>query len=534
MNALTWRQEAWKKIAGPWDVLVIGGGITGAGILRMATDLGLKALLVEYNDFAWGTSSRSGKLVHGGLRYLKQGQVNVTRHSVGERDRLLREAPGLVNVLEFLLPFYSGQGRLRASYRLGLGIYDLLAGRKTRRSCSPGELSGQVPVLASEGLRGGFGYQDAYTDDARLVLRLILEAVADGGEALNYAPVTGLLFDRSGRVSGAAVRDRVTGDTAEVEAKVVINATGAWADNLRGRIGRSPVIRPLRGSHLVFPAARFPLACGVSFLHPRDGRVLYVIPWEGVTLAGTTDLDGGSGLDEEPAIMPGEQDYLLSALRKMFPSLKLEENHIIASFTGVRPVVGSGKKDPSKESRDMLVMDENGLLTVTGGKLTTFRLMAIKALEAAGTRLAFNRKVLGTKRTYRENSFSFPEGDAGGSPGGYGRLAGRYGEKASQLLAESAEEDRLEIPGSVYLWAELKHAARHEMAVHLDDLLLRRLRLGLVLPQGGAGLLDRIGEIVRPAMGWDRDVWREECGRYLEIWRRACRPGGKGDERYSG
>jgi len=523
MSAPMSREDTWRRISGPWDILIIGGGITGAGILRLATDMGLKTLLVDRNDFAWGTSSRSGKLVHGGLRYLRQGQFIVTRHSVGERERLLREAPGLVDPLDFLLPVYSGQGRLRAAYRLGLGIYDLLAGRRTRYWLSREGFLKQVPVIAGQGLEGGMGYQDACTDDARLVLRLIFEAVADGGLALNHAPVDDLLFDRAGRVNGAVIRDRESGRTAEAAARVVIDATGAWADKLRGRIGRSPVIRPLRGSHLIFSRRRLPVMSGVSFQHPGDRRPLYVIPWEGVTLLGTTDLDCRTDIDAEPSILPSEADYLLEAAVRVFPALKLGAGDVVASFSGVRPVVGSGKRDPSRESRDMVVMDEGGLLTVTGGKLTTFRLLALRALARAGKTLSLDLSGLGRKRVYRHCDF-LPPGDSGQAGA---RLAGRYGHSARQLVDEATDGEMREIPGTVYLWAELKHAARHEMAVHLDDLLLRRLRLGLVLPDGGAVHLDSIKEIVCPAMGWDEGRWREESARYLNLWRQSCFPGGK-------
>lgn len=524
---MAWRRETWDKIKGPWDVLVIGGGITGAGVFRLAAGAGLKVLLVDQGDFAWGTSSRSGKLVHGGLRYLKQGQLNVTRHSVRERERLLREAPGLVNPLEFILPMYAGQGALRAAYGLGLGIYDLLAGRKTRRRFSREEFVALEPSAARADLTGGLGYQDAWTDDARLVLRLIMEAADDGGHALNYAPAEGLLLNSSGRVAGAVIRDRATGEAAEAAARVVINATGAWTDRLRGHLGRSPVIRPLRGSHLVFPRTRLPLARALSFQHPRDKRPLYVIPWEGVTLAGTTDLDSTDGLDGEPSITAGETEYLLAAVQFAFPSLGLGEEDIMSTFTGVRPVVGGGRKDPSKESRDMLVREECGLITVTGGKLTTFRLLALKALSMAVGKLPVKMPDLEKKRVYRE------------SPACPGledrhleyRLAGRYGRMARRLLEEASSEEMQEIQGSVYLRAELKHAARHEMAVHLDDLLIRRLRLGLVLPGGGAGSLESFRDIVCPAMGWDEERWRSECDRYIAVWHKACRPGGKGEDR---
>ncbi len=516
-----WRRKLWREIADPWDVLVIGGGITGAGILRVATDLGLKVLLLERNDFAWGTSGRSGKLVHGGLRYLKQGHINVIRDSVRERERLLREAPGLVEPVNFMLPVYEGQGGLRLAYRAGLWVYDLLAGRKSFQCLNRGDLLARVPEADRPGLREGFFYQDAGTDDARLVLRLILESVEDGGRALNYAGVEELLFSGGGsRVSGVVAGNRLTGETARITARVVINATGAWADNLRLRLGRSPFIRPLRGSHIIFPKARLPLKQGVNFFHPADGRPLYAFPWEGATLLGTTDLDQHGGLTEEPGITSGEKEYLLEAAGKTFPSLKLQGQDILSTFAGVRPVVGSGKKDPSKESRDMVVKDEGGLLTVTGGKLTTFRLLAIKALSVVADKLSIRRSELGKRRIYRQSLLNEYYGDNQILR----RLAGRYGDGSRGLLTEVADGEGREIPGTVYFWAELKHVAKYEMAVHLDDLLLRRLRLGLVLPSGGAEFVGRIKDTVCPAMGWNESRWQEEWDNYLAVWRRAYSP----------
>jgi len=519
------RASLWPEIEGPWDVLIIGGGITGAGILRLASLAGLKALLVEQHDFSSGTSSRSSKLVHGGLRYLRQGHFRVTRQSVAERERLIREAPGLVYPLDFLLPVYQGQGGRRAAYRLGLYLYDLLAGRKTRFSLSRREFACRVPALGSAGLEGGLGYQDALADDARLVLRLIFESLAAGGRAINYACAKTLLFDSSGSVCGAVIADQASGATAEARARVVINAAGAWVDQIRGRLGRPPVIRPLRGSHLVFPHRALPVNQGITFPHPRDRRPVFVLPWEGVTLVGTTDLDQRSGLAADPVISAGERDYLLSALEAYFPDLRPAAQNIMATFCGIRPVVGGGHRNPSRETRDMLILDERGLLTVTGGKLTTFRLLALKALAAAGKRLNLDAADLAAKAVYTPPGASLLPGTGTEE----GRLYGRYGPAARQLVEEAGAAEMRPIPGSPYLWAELKYAARHEMACHLDDLLLRRLRLGLLLPGGGAGLLDSLKEVILPAMGWDQHRWQAECARYLEIWNRSYSPTGKGD-----
>ena len=502
-------------MTGQWDVVIIGGGITGAGILRLATALGWRALLLERRDFAWGASSRSGKLVHGGLRYLAQGRVSLVRESVRERERLLQEAPGLVSPRSFLLPVYRGQARRAFQYRTGLWVYDRLAGHSTRRRHDAADLGRLEPCLVHPDLQGGFSYRDAWTDDARLVLRLILDAVREGGFALNYAPVTGLLTTGNGQVAGVACRDETSGRSFSVPARVVINATGAWCDQLRSQIGRPPILRPLRGSHLVFSAGRLPLEQGVNLVHPGDGRPLYAFPWEGVTLVGTTDLDHRSDLLAEPVISPEEKRYLLDAVQAFFPSLGLREEDILATFAGIRPVVGAGRRDPSRESRDMFLRKENGLITVTSGKLTTFRLMAVKTLELAGKQLS-----LDTSGLARQKVLAVAGCPAEPADPAVIRLLARYGPGDLEKYPAWAGDP---VPGTVYCWGEVA-AAAEEMVVHLDDLLLRRLRLGLVLPDGGLALLERIGDLVRPVLGWDESRWLQEKDLYLGILQAAYRP----------
>jgi glycerol-3-phosphate dehydrogenase len=250
----TWRKALWAKITGPWDILIIGGGITGAGILREATRLGLRALLVEQRDFAWGTSSRSSKLVHGGLRYLKEGRLGLTRASVQERQQLLHEGPGLIDPLGFLMTVYEGDFPGRWTFEVGLTVYDLLALRWEHAYYSPQDFQLLAPHIARQNLQGGFRYGDAQTDDARLVLRVLREAVAAGGAALNYVQAVELLR-QDGQVSGVRLHDLAGERTADVQAGVVINATGAWADQLRAQVQAAPRIRPLRGSHLIFRLA---------------------------------------------------------------------------------------------------------------------------------------------------------------------------------------------------------------------------------------------------------------------------------------
>ena len=521
-----WRAAVWARLGEPWDIVVVGGGVTGAGILRLAGRLGLRALLIEQHDIAWGTSSRSSKLVHGGLRYLRQFQLRLTWESVRERERLLREAPGLVEELGFLMPNYRADRPGPLAYRAGLTLYDLLAGRRTHRHYRAEDFLLLAPHLRREGLLGGFAYADARTDDARLTLRVVLEALGDGAEALTYARAEGLLRGATGRVAGVAVRDLVTGRTVEVRAPIVVNATGAWADVLRAGVGARPRIRPLRGSHIIFPLWRIPVAQAISFPHPVDRRPLFLFPWEGSTIFGTTDVDHGQPLDEEPRMSGAEADYLLTALVDRLPELELRLEDATSSFAGVRPVVGSGKADPSQESRDHVVWDEDGLVTVTGGKLTTFGIIARDAFSKIRGRLP-GRPDLSPRRPM----FDRPEPPP--VPAGVGldgatleRLLGRYGAATGELIAAAGPGELEPVPGTPTLWAELRWAARSERVVHLEDLLLRRTRLGLLVERGGLGHLGRIREICGPELGWDEARWTSEAAAYEALWQRDYSPRG--------
>jgi glycerol-3-phosphate dehydrogenase len=537
-----WRDEVWKQLQSrepfdqahdaPWDVLVIGGGITGAGILREATRLGLRALLVESRDFGWGTSSRSSKLVHGGLRYLRNLQIGLMRASVRERERLLEEGPGLIDPLGFLLATYEGDRPPGWVFEAGLTVYDLLALRWSHRQYDAHDFQLLAPHIATQGLQGGFRYGDAQTDDARLVLRLIREAVRAGGVALNYTAATSLLRDDTNHVNGAILQDtsntqypiplRSASGTrvpnTPIHARVVINATGAWADHLRQQVGGKTRIRPLRGSHLIFPAWKLPVAQAVSFLHPHDRRPVFIFPWEGITLVGTTDVDHAQPLDEEPGIEPVEFAYLMAAVNAQFASLNLKAGDVLATFAGVRPVVDTGKADPSRESRDHVLWEESGLLTVTGGKLTTFRLIALDALKAARRALPDMPQVDKRLPVLDPVDVELP-GDALDEEMRQ-RLLGRYGADAPALVAAAGAGELERIPGTKTLWAELRWAARDEGVVHLDDLLLRRVRLGLLTSEGAWPIIGRIRAIVQPELGWDDARWEAEAERYRELWHR--------------
>jgi len=516
-----WRETLWNDLDRQWDLIIVGGGITGAGLLREAARTGFSTLLLEAHDFASGTSSRSSKLVHGGFRYLKNLQLRLTLHSVWERERLSKEGRGLVSPLPFLFASYRGDSIPSWVFGAGLTVYDLLAFKWGHRRYDRLDMHDLCPALSEDGLLGGFRYFDAQTDDARLTLRLIQESLSDHAAALSYARVERLLRARDGSVCGVVVRDCAPagqGRIKEVQASAVINATGAWADDLRSQVGGAPRLRRLRGSHLALPYARLPLTRAVSFMHPRDGRPVFALPWEGVTLIGTTDVDHTEPLETDISISEAEQAYLLQAVIQRFPNQGLGLTDILATFSGVRPVVDTGRLDPSKESREHVLWSEWGLLTVTGGKLTTFRLMAHTALRRIAARLP-GRPVSDSKERLLTTPADLPGTDSL-DPTQRLRLLGRYGAFAPQLVEAAAACELEPIPHTASAWAELRWAARAEGVVHLDDLLLRRVRLGLLLPRGGLDCLAQIRRIVQPELGWDDLRWHTEADRYAQLWKK--------------
>jgi glycerol-3-phosphate dehydrogenase len=521
-----WRDRIWSELDRKWDVVIVGGGIIGAGILRQCVHAGLKAVLFEAHDFASGTSSRSSKLVHGGMRYLKNAQVRVTLESVREREYLLKQGRGLINRLGFLHACLPSDRMPGWVFGLGLVVYDLMAHQWSHRSYDAEDMRELCPFLTNPGLCGGYRFFDAQTDDARLVLRLLRESVSGGGLALNYARVKSLVRTNKGRVCGVLLADTSGQSDRQVEilGRVIINATGAWADRLRAQLGREPRLRPLRGSHLVFPFSRLPITRAISFLHPLDGRPVFTLPWEGVVIYGTTDVDQGENLETDPAISSSEAEYLLEGLKAVFPELELTFDDVSATYSGIRPVVDTGKANPSKESREHVLWDENGLLTVCGGKLTTFRIMAQDALLAVRRhlgRISFNPEQPVLDALPEDSGLACKV--SGLAPMQCLRLLARYGQNAEALF-NATSQDLQPIEGTPYLWTELRQAARNEGIVHLDDILLRRVRLGLLLPNGGLAQMARIRSIVQAELGWQDARWQVEERSYSELWDRAYRP----------
>lgn len=475
------RQQFWQHCRAPLDVLVIGGGITGAGVLLAAAQRGLRAALIEQKDFAWGSSSRSSKLVHGGLRYLKQGRFGLTRSALRARNALLQDYPDLVNERRFYLPF---EQRPAPGLKLGLALYDALSGRHSRERVDTAGWQRQFPTLDSARRRGAFSYLDAATDDCKLVLRVLQQAASLGALSCNYAAASALL-EQHGRVVGVAASDALDGQQYELQAKIVVNATGAWSA-LQPAALPALTMRPLRGSHLVLPFHKLPLSAAIACPHPQDQRPVYALPWAGAILFGTTDVDHHDALEHEPHIAASEYDYLMSALSRLFPEICLRESELLSSCAGVRPTFQDGANRPSDASREHVIRESAGWLGIAGGKLTTFKTMAADILKRI------------------ERQLRLPPTPPLPLPA----LISTDETQPHYLLASSDSELR---------W---RHALTQEAVQHLDDLMLRRTRIGLVCQDGGLSLLQQRQDSICSALGWDPPRWQQELTRYRQIRQR--------------
>ena len=545
MNQNNQRQQALKPLSRrssqvePWDILIIGGGITGAGIAREAARRGLAVLLIEQKDFAWGTSSRSSKMVHGGLRYIASGDYKTTLLSVRERERMLGEAGGLVNEMHFVMPHYKGKFPPPWIFNTLLRVYDKLAGKRYFRYFKKDTFLLLNPHIKQDNFLGASQFSDAVTDDSRLVMRVLDEAINDGAHAINYLKAESLITNEQGLVVGATLKDTSAEDsnnTYNVHAKVVVSATGAWADTLRMQASKETEqtfhkqIRPSRGSHLVVSQERLPLKQAYTFLHPVDKRAVFVFPWENRSVLGTTDLDHPPLDDNEVGITSEEVDYLLTATNDLFDDANLNREDVISTWAGVRPLIsdgGDGKRvSPSKEKRDHSVWLDNNLVTVSGGKLTTFRLIALDVLKVCQKVLALDESATQDNDSYSSQVFSNqtptnPKFITLPKPLQQ-RLQGFYGRQLDALLELAHDDELTYVTDSNTIWAEIRFAARHEQVIHLDDLLLRRSRLGLILTNGAMTPLisDRLKQICQQELGWDEQKWQQEVDRYTDLWQR--------------
>jgi len=535
------RQQALAPLARaePWDILIIGGGITGAGIAREAARRGLAVLLIEQKDFAWGTSSRSSKMVHGGLRYIASGDYKTTLLSVRERERMLSEASGLVNEMHYVMPHYKGKFPPPWIFNTLLRVYDGLAGKRYSKYFKKDAFLSLNPHIKQDKFLGASQFSDAVTDDSRLVMRVLDEAIHDGAHAINYLKAESLITNEQGLVTGATLKDTSSEDNGhsyDVHAKVVVSATGAWADILRMQASKQTEqrfhkqIRPSRGSHLVVSQERLPLNQAYTFLHPVDKRAVFVFPWENRTVLGTTDLDHPPLDDNEVGITNEEVDYLLAATNNLFDDVDISRKDVISSWAGVRPLIsdgGDGKRvSPSKEKRDHSVWLDNNLVTVSGGKLTTFRLIALDVLKVCQKVLELDESATQDNVSYSSQVFSNqPPTNPKFStltPLLQQRLQGFYGLQLDALLELAHDDDLAYVTDSNTIWAEIRFAAHYEQVIHLDDLLLRRTRLGLILPHGAMTPLisARLKQICQQELGWDEQKWQQEVERYTQLWQR--------------
>jgi glycerol-3-phosphate dehydrogenase len=518
------------------DVLVIGGGITGAGVLRDAASRGLRAFLVDRSDFASGTSSRSSKMIHGGIRYLAHGHFGVTREACRERDRLAALNPNLVRPMPFLFSSWEGGKIPPWQVRAALVAYAAVANfRKTARfrMLSPEEVAGYSRDVRQQGLRAAGLYHDAQVDDARLVVETLKSARRLGGEAANHAELIEFLRGPDGRLTGARVRDRLDGRTLAIRADALVNAAGPAVLRVRGidRPDSGSDLRPAKGVHLVIPRKRIHCQGAVTF-EARDGRHLFLCPFDDVALIGTTD----SFTDEidEPVVTIDEVHYLLAAANEAFPRAGLTTNDLRSVFAGVRPLVApaDAESPPSDVSREHdIALAPSGLLSLAGGKLTTFRAMGEIAVDRVlGLLSRERRRAAGPSRTaalaLRDDAFSREDLELELrrrftlSPRVAEHLVTAWGAAALELLEQAPVEWRRPIGSSRYLYAELPWAIRTECPATLCDLLERRVRLALFAEGQGLPQLARIAEVAAEAAGWDAERAHAEAVAYAAAVRR--------------
>jgi len=529
--------------ADPVDVLVIGGGITGAGIARDAALRGFRTALVDKADFGAGTSSQSSRLIHGGIRYLEQGALGLVFEASRERRALLRIAPHLVRPLAFLFPVYRG-GRVPAwKLRAGMWLYDLLAAFRNvgrHRWLRPRKVRRVEPGLRDRGLAGAALYYDAHTDDARLVLATVRSAARAGALVANYAEVTSLLKP-DGRVRGATVRDVLTGETRTIRALVVVNAAGPWVDAVR-RLDdpwAPPLLRLTKGAHVAVQRRRIGNEHAITLLSQIDGRVIFVIPWGGLSYVGTTDTDADTSPD---AVRVTAEDvtYLLRSANAAFPDAHLAPNDVVSVWAGLRPLLRPPQDDqaaPSQVSREHRVVESpQGLITIAGGKLTTYRLMARDVVDRVAARLheLDGRPVARRPHTDR---LPLPGGEAaeldvlvegararGVSEATARHLVASYGSETPAIL-NLVDRDRglgaAIVPGRPEIWAEVAHAVDREMALRIQDVLVRRLHLFYEYAEQATALMTPVAQRMKKLLGWDEVREAEELVDYFRLVERA-------------
>lgn len=513
-----------------YDVVVIGGGITGAGTARDAAHRGLKVALVEKKDFGSGTSSKSSKLVHGGLRYLEHGELRLVFEGTNERSLQMRRAPHLVRPIPFLVPIYKGKKPALAYVDIGLWIYDALAmfrSPKLHKTYRGKKVEQLEPALRSAGLAGALEYYDCMTDDARLVLENVLDAKALGADVLSYARAVAIDKDKRGRVAAVRITDELGGAERVLDTRTVVVAAGPWTDRVLGDLDvafERPLLRPTKGVHIVVDKARLPISRAVT-MFTRDRRVIFCIPWVERTMIGTTDTDW-NGDPDDVAADAADVAYLCDATNVFFPDAHLGPADVIATWAGLRPLIDSSAARASDVSREheLFVRDE-GVIVIAGGKLTTYRRMAKEVVDRTIEWLSDRGDAALEGRTLKPCRTKIrplpgaqglePHGAKGieaiaellrVNAGVDGRvaehLAQTYGQRAAALAVRGLKEPALlqrieaDLP---YVWAEIDHAFEVDLARTVEDVLVRRVPLALRARDQGLGVAARVAERMKLA-----------------------------------
>jgi glycerol-3-phosphate dehydrogenase len=511
------RAEIWERVrehSGAWDLIVVGGGATGVGVAIDASSRGYDVLLLEQSDFGKGTSSRSTKLAHGGVRYLEQGDIGLVMEALKERGLLLQNAPHLVHDLAFVVPNYEWWEA--PFYGMGLKLYQLLAGKYgfgKSRLLSREETLEKLPTIKTDGLRGGAIYYDGQFDDSRLLIHMVITAFEQGAALLNYVEVTGVANDPQGFADGVMARDIETGEDFRATAKVVINATGAFTDHLRRAADPSaaPIIAPSQGIHLVFKSEFLPGKSAIMVPHTSDGRVLFAIPWHGHVLVGTTDTPVPAAT-LEPVAMESEIEFILSTAGQYLAKTPTRDD-VLSVFAGIRPLVrAEGVASTAALSRDHVIhIDPSGLMTICGGKWTTYRHMAEDCVDQAATLAQIGEKPCVT-RDLRIHGYQV-------SPQEFGKL-GVYGTDAAEIRKLIEYDPRLgdtlhrELP---YVKAEVIWAVRHEMARTIEDVLARRTRALFLNARAALEMAPIVADLMATELGWDDTVKTKQLAAFREV-----------------
>jgi len=497
-----------------FDLLIVGGGATGIGTAVDAASRGYRVLLVEQSDFGKGTSSRSTKLVHGGVRYLQQGNVTLVMEALRERGILLRNAPHLVRDQAFVVPNYAWWEA--PFYGIGMKVYDMLATRYgfgRSRHLSSAEVKARIPTVEEEGLRGGVLYFDGQFDDARLLLNLAQTAARQGAKLLNYCPCIGLTFDETGFVNGARIRDAESGREVEVQARVVVNATGAWVDGVRrmAEPEAPPMIAASQGVHIVLDRSFLPGDSAIMVPRTSDGRVMFAIPWHDHVVVGTTDTPIET-VELEPRAREEEIDFLLETASQYLHRNPTRAD-VKSVFVGIRPLVRAAEEgDTAALSRDhTLHIGPTGLLTICGGKWTTYRKMAEDCVDHAIQLGQLDERPCITKTLnihgYHRNAERF------------GALAG-YGSDAPALQSMMREDPAMAEPLSDILpivAAQVAWAVREEMARTLDDVLSRRTRALQLDTRAALAMAEPAAALLARELGRDEGWAREQIDAFTEL-----------------